>query len=113
MAKLYCVVTASSEEMNKSSKEGYRFIGTVKNKVVMEKDAHDVPTARELVSGKLFIEEFVVNNDQLTDEAKAMLAEMAQTKRGPWSVRSHITSVKQTGGQVRVHMNNGYANYSL
>jgi hypothetical protein len=114
MKKLYRVVVANSQEMNKAADEGYKYVGPgPKNKVVMEKDASEVPTARELANGKSFIGNFVMGNSNLSEEAKKFLVEMATTKRGPWSCRSHVTSVEEFGGKITVRMKTGEANYYL
>ena len=73
----------------------------------------DYATQEELQNAKVYLEQFVTNNDSLPQEARDLLTRLTKRDRGPWSVADHVTGVNSRGNQVTVSHKNGENYYYL
>ena len=51
---------------------------------------------------KKFINDFVTNNPNLTEEAKIFMVKKVSDEKGPWSTRNHVKTVTQAGNKITV-----------
>jgi len=95
-------------EVRRHLMEHERF--AVKKKKPVEHTVASVSTATDLVlsmsdqeNGKLFLREYVLNNDGLSPEAKDLLRDKVNTERGPWIVGDDfVNCVSQKGNKITV-----------
>jgi len=52
-----------------------------------------------------FINAFVLENDDLTAEAKEFITNSARKEQGPWSVKNFVRKVTQTGNKITIRNN--------
>ncbi|MBI5153519.1 MAG: hypothetical protein HZA36_03625, partial [Parcubacteria group bacterium] len=65
------------------------------------------PSEKESENAENFLTTFVINNENLTPQAKTLITNQARSDRGPWGAQNFVTEVTQQDNKITIKTKSG------